>query len=155
LTCPSSVFLEPVIQNSSRVPSGRIVKSIVERLKEKPLPQLTLSYKRNDAFIPQGLSGAERRYNGYWAIAREVLEFSLIVETHDGSLQVSPDNLEPIDDRAVRRQLAALLKRIQRLRKCELDRGAIGVLGLLGKQTYLTEVEERLLHVLEDYYGIV
>jgi len=77
------------------------------------------------------------------------------VETHDGSLQVRPDNLEPIDDRAVRRQIAALLKRIQRLRKRELDRGAEVVLESLGKRTFLTEVEERLLKVLEDYYGIV
>ncbi|MBV9389720.1 MAG: hypothetical protein JOZ78_25135 [Chroococcidiopsidaceae cyanobacterium CP_BM_ER_R8_30] len=100
------------------------------------------------------MSGAERRYNGCWAIAREILDFSLIVETHDGRLHVRPDNLDPIDDRAVRRQIAALLKRIQKLRKLELDRGAIAVLEILGKQTFLTEVEERLLMVLEDYYGI-
>jgi len=149
------VWQQAVEAAGGRVPSGRIVRDIVERLKEKPLPQIPLSYKRNDAFILQGLSGAERHYNGCWAIAREILDFSLIVETHDGRLQVKPENLEPIDDRSVSRQLAALLKRIQKLRKLELDRGAIGVLELLGKQTFLTEVEERLLKVLEDYYGIV
>lgn len=69
-------------------------------------------------------------------------------------MQVKPDNLDPIDDRAVRRQLAANLKRIQQLRKFELDRGSLAVLEVLGKQTFLTEVEERLLMVLEDYYGI-
>ncbi|MBV8887994.1 MAG: hypothetical protein JO235_28905, partial [Chroococcidiopsidaceae cyanobacterium CP_BM_RX_35] len=132
------VWQQSVEAAGGRVPSGRIVKDIVDRLKEKPLPQIPLSYKRNDAFILQGLLGTERRYNGCWAITREILEFSLIVETHHGSLQVKPDNLEPIDDRVVRRQLAALLKRLQRLRKFELDRGAIGVLELLGKQTYLT-----------------
>jgi len=141
------IWQQAVETVGGKVPTARIVKNIVDHLKEKPLSQIPLSYKRNDAFILQGLSGAERRYNGYWAIAREVLEFSLIVETHDGSLQVRPDNLEPIDDRAVRRQLAALLKRIQKLRKCALDRGAIGVLGLLGKQTYsgfqLDEVHKR------------
>ncbi|MBV8887483.1 MAG: hypothetical protein JO235_26275 [Chroococcidiopsidaceae cyanobacterium CP_BM_RX_35] len=148
------VWQKAVEAAGGKVPSGRIVKTIVERLKEKPLPQTPLSYMRGDAFILQGLSGPERRYNNCWAIAREILEFSLKVETHDGKLQVKPENLEPIDDRAVHRQLAALLKRIQRLRKFELDRGAIGVLELLGKQTFLTEVEERLLTVLEDYYGI-
>ncbi len=70
-------------------------------------------------------------------------------------LLVKPNNLSLIDDRAVRRQLAALLKRIQRLRKHELDRGAIGVLELLGKQTYLTEVEEGILSWLENFYGVV
>lgn len=97
--------------------------------------------------------GAERRYNGCWAVAREILEFSLKVETHDAMLLVKSDNLDLIDDRAVHRQLSALLKRIQRLRKFELDRGAIGVMELLGKQTYLTEVEEKLLKVLENHYG--
>jgi len=119
------VWQEAVDQAGGNIPSERIVKGIVDRLKEKPLIQLSLSYKRNDAFILQRLSGTERCYNGCWVIAREVLEFSLIVKTHNGSLQVRPDNLEPIDDRAVRRQIAALLKRIQRLRKFELDRGAL------------------------------
>jgi len=80
------VWQQAVEAAGGRVPSGRIVKSIVERLKEKPLPQIPLSYKRNDAFILQGLTGTERRYNGCWAITREILEFSLIVETHDGKL---------------------------------------------------------------------
>ena len=137
-----------------KVPTARVVKDIVESLKEKPLPQIPISYMRGDAFILQGLSGLERRYNGCWAIAREILEFSLIVETHDGKLQVKPDNLESIDDREVRRQIAALLKRIQKLRKFELDRGAIAVLEILGKQTFLTEVEEKLLQLLENYYGV-
>jgi len=163
--CRSLVTLEPdeqrqlwqeaVERSGGKVPTARVIKGIVERLKEKPVLQLSITYKRGDAFTLQGLTGAERRYNRCWAIAREILEFSLIVETHDGSLQVRPDNLEPIDDRAVRRQIAALLKRIQRLRKRELDRGAEVVLESLGKRTFLTEVEERLLKVLEDYYGIV
>jgi len=148
------VWEEAVEAAGGKVPSGRIVKGIVERLKEKPLTQLSLTYKRGVAFILQGLTGAERRYNGCWAITREILEFSLMIETHDGRLQVKPDNLYPIDDRAVRRQLSALLKRIQRLRKRELDRGALAVLESLGKQTYLTEVEEKLLKLLENHYGI-
>jgi len=149
------VWQQAVEQADGKVPTERLVRSIVERLKEKPLPQIPLSFKRNDAFILHGLPGPERCYNGCWAITREILQFSLIVETHNGKLQVRPENLDPIEDRAVRRQIAALLKRIQKLRKLELDRGAIAVLEILGKQTFLTEVEERLLKVLEDYYGIV
>ena len=141
-------------RTTGQICNNRHWNDVYRSHKEKPLPQIPLSYKRNDAFILQRLSGAERHYNGCWAIAREILDFSLIVETHDGRLHVRPDNLDPIDDRAVRRQIAALLKRIQKLRKLELDRGAIAVLEILGKQTFLTEVEERLLMVLEDYYGI-
>ena len=149
------VWQTGVAESSGKVPTAKTIKTIVDRLKEKPLPKFFLSYKRNDPFILQGLTGAERRYNGCWAIAREVLEFSLIVETHDGSLQVRPDNLEPIDDRAVRRQLTTLLKRIKQLRKCELDRGAEVVLESLGKQLYLTELEKKLLELLENHYGVI
>jgi len=148
------VWQEAVEQADGNVPSERIVKGIVDRLKEKPLPQIPLSYKRNDAFILQGLTATERRYNGCWAIAREILDFSLIVETHDGKLQVKPENLDPIDDRAVRHQIAALLKRIQQLRKRELDRGAEVLLESFGKRTFLTEVEEGLLSWLESFYKV-
>jgi len=148
------VWEEAVEAAGGKVPSGRIVKGIVERLKEKHLPQLSITYKRGEVFTLQGLTGAERRYNGCWAIAREVLEFSLKVETHDAMLLVKPENLDPIDDHVVRRQLPALLKRIQRLRKRELDRSAEVILESLGKRMYLTDLEEELLTWLENYYQV-
>jgi len=148
------VWQQAVEQAGGKVPSGRIVKGIIKRLKEKPIPQLSLTYKRGDAFTLQGLTGAERRYNNCWAIVREVLEFSLKVETHDAMLLVKPDNLDPIDDRVVRRQLPALLKRIQQLRQRELDRGAEVILESLGKRMYLTDLEEELLIWLENYYQL-
>lgn len=149
------VWQEAVERSGGKVPSGRTVEGIVERLKEKPLLQLTISFKRGHVFILQGLTGTERRYNDCWAITREVLEFSLKVETHDAMLLVKPENLNPIDDRAVRRQLTALLKRIKQLRKRELDRGAKVLLESLGKRAFLTEVEEGLLLWLENFYGVV
>ncbi len=148
------VWDEAVKAAGGKVPSGRVVKGIVERLKEKPIQKLSLIYKRGDAFILQGLTGTERRYNGCWALVREVLEFSLKVETHDGMLLVKPDNLDLIDDLSVRCQLAALLERIKQLRKCKLDRGAEVVLESLGKRTFLTELEEKLIELLENHYEI-
>ncbi len=148
------VWHEAVKAVDGKTPSGRIIKGIVERLKEKPLPQLSITYKRGDMFTLQGLTGAERRYDGCWAIAHEVHEFSLKVETHDAMLLVKPHNLNPIDDRAVRRQLTTLFRRIQRLRKRELDRGAEVVLESLGKRMYLTEVEQGILSWLENFYRV-
>ncbi len=77
-----------------KVPSGRTVKGIVERLKEKPVLQLSITYKRGDAFTLQRLIGAEHRYNRCWAITREIHEFSLKVETHDAMLLVKPENFD-------------------------------------------------------------
>ena len=126
-----------------KVPSGRTVKGIVERLKEKPVLQLSITYKRGDAFTLQRLIGAEHRYNRCWAITREIHEFSLKVETHDAMLLVKPENFDLIDERAVQHQLTALLKRIQRLRRHKLDRNALVLLESFGKQLYLTELEKK------------
>ena len=149
------VWQQAVEQVDGKVPSGRIVKSIVERLKEKPLTKATDCCQVGDVFILTRLEGPERKYNGCWAIAKRVNEFTLEIDVHDVVLLVKPDNLKPIDEPDTRRQLPTLLKRIRRLRDCGLlDRGAYNVLEDLGRHTYLTEVEEALLACLEKYYGI-
>ena len=141
-------------ETGGSIPTGKEVKSFVERLKEKHMPLATDSYKIGDVFWLTGLSGPERKYNGCWAIAKRVNEFTLEIDVHDVVLLVKPDDLKPIDEPDTRRQLPQLLKRIRRLRDCGLlDRGAYNVLEDLGRHTYLTEVEEALLACLENYYG--
>ena len=147
------VWQEAINQAGGKVPASRIVKGIVERLKEKPL-QTTASYNVGDAFTLTGLSGPERKYNGCWAIALSVHNFTVEVDVHDAVLIVKPDNLNQIDLPDAQRQLPVTLKRIKRLRDCGLlDRGAYNVLEDLGRHIYLTEVEEILLAALEKYYG--
>ncbi len=64
------VWQQAVEQADGKIPTERLVRGIVERLKEKPLTQLSLTYKRGDAFILQRLTGTERRYNGCWGAIR-------------------------------------------------------------------------------------
>jgi len=71
-------------------------KGIVERLKEKHHISATESYKVGDAFTLTALSGTERKYNGCWAITIAVKDFTVIVDVHDGTLTVKPDNLNLI-----------------------------------------------------------
>ncbi len=81
--------------------------------------------------------------------------FSVVVDCHDGTLTVKPENLNPIDEPDARRQLPQILKRIKRLREQGiLDRCAYTVLESLGRQTYLTPLEEKFLTVMEQEYGI-
>jgi len=149
------VWQEAIEMAGGRVPSGRIVKSIVERLKEKHLPHATNSYNVGDAFTLTRLSGSERKYNGCWAIALSVNNFTVEVDVHDAVLIVKPDNLNRIDLPDAQRQLPVTLNRIKRLRDCGiLDRCAYTVLESLGRQTYLTPVEEKVLSALEEYYGV-
>ncbi len=152
----SLVWQQAVEQADGKVPSGRIVKSIVERLKEKPLVQASDFCQIGDAFILTRLEEAERKYNGCWAIARELRDFTITVDVYDGEIAVKPDNLNPIDLPDVRRQLPETLKRIKRLRENAemLDRGASNILKDLGRQIYLTDFEEKLLTFMEQCYGI-
>ena len=130
-------------------------KGVIERLKEKHHISATESYKVGDIFKLIALSGSERKYNNCWARAIAVNDFTVVIDVHDGTLTVKPDNLRPFDEPDVRRQLPQLLRRIRRLRDCELlDRCAYTVLDSLGRQTYLSEVEEKVLCCLEAHYGI-
>jgi len=157
---------EPVVQRKAwrqilkdkdgQIPTTKDVRSIVERLKEKPLIRATDFCQVGDVFDLTRLEGAERKYNGCWAIASGMKNFTVVVDVHDTTLTVKPENLNSIDDPDVRCQLPQILKRIRRLRECGLlDRCAYTVLESLGRQTYLTPVEEGLLQWLENHYGVV
>ena len=130
-------------------------QGIVERLKEKPLVLAKDFCEPGDAFILKELVEEERKYNGYWAIATNVKDFTVVVDVHDTTLIVKAENLNPIDEPDARRQLPQILKRIRRLRNVGLlDRAAYNVLEDLGRQTYLTPLEEKFLRLMEHEYGI-
>ncbi len=130
-------------------------RGIVERLKEKPLVLAKNFCELGDVFVLKGLVEEERKYNSYWAIASHVNDFTILVDVHDTAITVKPENLKPIDDPDVRRQLPQILNRIRRLRECGLlDRCAYTVLDSLGRQTYLTPLEDKFLKVMEQEYGI-
>ena len=148
------VWQQAVEQAGGKVPSARIVKGIVERLGQKPLIRACDSSRVGDVFTLTGLVEGERKYNGCPCVVMEVNDFTLKVDVHDATLTVKPDNLNRLDSPDVRRQLPIILKRIKRLRRCDLDRGAYPILEALGRQTYLTDFESKLLAFLEQEYEI-
>jgi hypothetical protein len=70
---------------------------------------------------------------------------------------VKPENLNKIDSPEAHRQLPQILQRIRRVREVPgfRDRAAYAMLEHLGKQTYLTSLEDKLLQVIEQEYGVV
>jgi hypothetical protein len=150
-----SVWQQAVDESGGKVPSGRIVKGIIDRLKEKPLVKASDFCTVGDAFILTRLEGAERKYNGCWAIASQLRDFTVVVDVYDGEIAVKPDNVNPIDLPDVRRQLPETLKRIKRLRDCGLlDRCVYHFLEGVGRQIYLTDLEADLLTYMEERYGV-
>ncbi len=146
---------EVMQKTEGKQPTGQVVKDIVERLKSKPLFPATDFCQIGDVFTLTRLEDTERKYNGCPCVAVELKHFTVEVEVHDGLLNVKPENLKKIDSVDISRQLPATLKRIKRVRSVGLlDRGADYVLEGLGRQTYLTDFENKLLSFLEKEHGI-
>ncbi|WP_241994440.1 hypothetical protein [Chroococcidiopsis cubana] len=151
-----SIWSQSVEEAGGKVPSGRIVKGIVEQLKEKPLVNAKNYCQVGDVFTLVRLEGKEKKYNGCWAIAIEPRDFTVIVNVHDTTLIVKPENLNKIDSPEAHRQLPQILQRIRRVREVPgfRDRVAYTMLEHMGKQTYLTPLEEKILQVIEREYGV-
>ncbi len=149
------VWQQAVEASGNKVPSGRIVTGIVEQLKEKLLFPATDFCQIGDVFTLARLEGEQRKYNNYPCVAVELKHFTVVIDVHDTTLAVKPENLKPIDAPDAHRQLPQILRRIKRLRNVDLlDRGAYYILEGLGRQTYLTDLEADLLAFLEQRYGI-
>ncbi len=150
------VWQQAVEVAGGKVPSGRIVQGIVERLKAKSLFFAKDYCQVGDIFTLIRLEGQERKYNGCWAIAVEPRDFTVLVDVHDASLTVKPENLDKIDSPDAKRQLPQVLKRIRRIRELPgfRDRVAYTVLDHLGRQTYLTQLEDKMLRLIEQEYGV-
>ena len=144
---------QAVDEAGGKIPSSRIVKDIVQRIRERtPVPN---PYKVGEVchFVPKDnpeLKGKSK----CWAIVKEVREWNCTVQAWDGEYQVRIENLKSQElSPAQRKEVQQISDRIARLRQLDtLDRGVYYVLEGLGKVTYLTEVEEKLLGTLEEYY---
>lgn len=69
---------------------------------------------------------------------------------------MKPENLDKIDSPDVKRQLPEVLKRIRRVRQLPgfRDHVAYTVLEHLGRQTYLTPLEDKVLRLIEQECGV-
>ena len=149
------VWQQAVEVSGGKVPSGRIVKDIVQRIRERtPVPN-PYQVREICGFIPKDnpeLKGKSK----CWAIVKEVHDFSCTVQAWDGEYQVKIENLKSQElSPGQREEVQQLCDRLNRLRQVDnLDRGALAHLEHLGEQFYLTEVEEKILSLLEEYYQV-
>lgn len=149
------IWQQAVESAGGKVPSGRVVQGIVERLKAKPLFLVKDFCQVGDVFVLTRLEAKEKKYNGCPCVATHLNDFTVIVDVHDTELTVKPDNLDKIDLPEVKQQLPQILKRIRRVRQVPQfgDRVADTVLEHLGRQTYLTPLEDRILQLIEQECG--
>lgn len=139
-----------------KVPTGKIVKGVVERLKEKPLNFASEYCSVGEIFRLQRLTQEEQKYNGWWGIALEV-ENRLTVkcQVYDTTIEIRQENIKRIDmttDETVKQQ--EIIERVSRLARCNLDPVVWAILEVLNRQAYYTDVQMKLLETAEQLYGV-
>ncbi len=150
-----SVWQQAVTEAGGQVPSGRIVKDIVQRIRERtkvPNPYRVGEVCQLIAQDNPDLRGK----GGCWCIVEKVHSFGCTVTTWDGSYTVRLEHLKSLDYTDSECQgMKELCARLARLHSKDLEEAARSVLQSLGhlKRPYLTALSEKLLEVLETEYG--
>lgn len=152
------VWQQALEASGGKVPSGRVVKDIVQRIMERT--KVSNPYRVGEIcqFVVKDNPDL-RGKGGCWCIVSQVNEFSCTVVAWDGEYNVKMDHLKSMNyldsdcDRMT--QVCDRLSRLQKL--SNLEDAAHANLKHLGeiKRPYLTPLEEKLLSVLEIEYGIV
>ncbi len=153
----ATVWLKGVKEADGGVPSGRIVKNVVQRIMERTKAPNPYRVGEVCRFIVKD-NPELRGKGGYWCIVNCVGEVSCTVTSWDGDYTVSTDHLKSMEYSDSNCQLLKEISdRITRLqKKGNLEDAAINVLRQLGsvKRPYLTPLEEDLLTFLEQKFGV-
>jgi hypothetical protein len=161
------VALEPEVQRTAwqqavqvaggKVPTGRIVKDVVQRIMERT--QVPNTYQIGEVCQILVKDNPELRGKaGCWGIVSAVNEFSCTVRMWDGEYTIGLQHLKSFNYLPQEcQQMQQISDRISRLRENEnLEEAARAMLKYLGelKRPYFTDVEEKLLSVIEREYRI-
>ena len=151
------VWQQAVEISGGKVPSNRIVKDIVQRIRERtPVPN---PYQVGEIcqLIPRDnpeLKGKSK----CWAIIKEVHDFSCTVQAWDGEYQVKIEHLKSLDLSPVQteevQQLGARITQLPRIDTI-LDPSARAFLKSLGEQLDLTELGAKMLNLVEEHYQAI
>ncbi|MBW4565352.1 MAG: hypothetical protein KME32_30560 [Mojavia pulchra JT2-VF2] len=146
-----------VEEAGGKVPSGRIVKDVVQRILERT--QVPNTYQIGEVCQILAKDNPELRgKGGCWCIVTYVGEFSCMVKTWDCELTIGVQHLKSfkyLPDEC--QQMQEICNRISRIYSDSLEETVKNLLQSLGKlnRPYLTAVEEKLLSVIEKEYEII
>jgi hypothetical protein len=145
------VWQQAVEAAGGKVPSGRIVKDIVQRIRERT--KIPIPYRVGDVCEILIKDNPELRgLGGCWCIVIEVREFSCLVRAWNGEYTVREENLKDLqyspNHRQKMQRLSDRLVQLRSLGEEETVRAILETLGSL-KRPYLNPWEEKLLKFLE------
>ncbi|YAF99338.1 MAG: hypothetical protein AB3A66_28260 (plasmid) [Nodularia sp. CChRGM 3473] len=146
------VWQQAVEEAGGKVPSGRVVKDVVQRIMEKT--KIPNSYQIGEICQILAKDNPDLRgKGGCWAIVTAIHDFSCTVKIWNGELTVGLKYLKSYDYLpADCEQMQVICNRINRVYSPALEESVQRFLESLGKlnRAYLTALEEKLLRVLES-----
>ncbi|MBC1221086.1 hypothetical protein GNF10_17230 [Nostoc sp. UCD121] len=149
------VWLRAVELAGGKVPTGRIVKDVVQKIMERT--QVPNTYQLGEVCQILAKDNPELRgKSGCWAIVSAVNDFSSTVKMWDGEYAVGLQHLKSYDYLPAEcQQVQEISDRINQVYSDSLEETVKSLLQSLGKvnRPYLTVVEEKLLKLLELEYG--
>ncbi|ODG98033.1 hypothetical protein A4S05_01035 [Nostoc sp. KVJ20] len=145
------VWLKAVELAGGKIPTGRIVKDVVQRIMERT--QVPNTYQLGEVCQILTKDNPELRgKGGCWAIVSAVNEFSCTVRMWDGEYTIGLQHLKYFDYLPAEcEQIRVICDRINRVYSSGLEESVQKFLESLGRlnRTYLTALEDKLLKVLE------
>ena len=149
------VWQQAVEAAGGKIPSSRIVQGIVERLKERDNTPPLIPFQEGDVILIRGLGNSKlRKYDGQWAIALSINEYTVTLAVEGKDVAVQPQFLEPVDPKCWA-EVKSVNERITRLQlECDLDPMEDAGLEVLRRRTSFTPKQMMLLKWIENNYGI-
>jgi hypothetical protein len=146
------VWLTAVELAGGKVPTGKIVKDVVQRIMERT--QVPNTYQIGEVCQILAKENPELRgKGGCWGIVSAANEFSCTLRAWDGEYTVGLQHLKSYNYLPAEcQQMQVICDRINRVCSSGLEESVQRFLESLGKlnRAYLTELEEKLLTVLES-----
>ncbi len=150
------VWLKAVEIAGGKVPTGRIVKDVVQRIMERT--QVPNTYQIGEVCQIITKDNPELRgKGGCWGIVNHVGEFSCTVKTWDGEYTVGLQHLKSYNYLPAEcEQMRVICDRITRVYSSGLEESVQKFLESLGKlnRAYLTDLEAKVLSLLELEIGV-
>ena len=153
----ADVLQQAVEQAGNKIPSGRIVKDVVDKIRESP--KVPNPYHIGEICILLPKDNPDLRGKaGYWGVVSHVGEYICTLQTWDGDYTVKIEHLKSLElfdeDCRFMQQLCIRLRQLNQV--VSRDSSVDWLLQGLGKQAkpYLSSLQAKLLAAVEREYKI-
>jgi hypothetical protein len=153
------VWFKAVEEAGNKIPSGRIVQSVVDRIRERTKTKVPNPYRIGEICILVPKDNPDLRgKGGYWGVITHVGDYSCTVQCWDGDYTVKIEHLKSLElldeDCKFLQQLCLRLRQLHQVKS--RDESVDWLLQGLGKQAspYLSGLQAKILGAMEREYGL-